>query len=177
MGYVNLALSGVKQQEPTDLGTIRQYHPEVMASFVILCIKLGLPIDWNSLQKIPEELNFSGSGYRDHVFDPAVKNSPHNFAMALDVCVSPLDAKIASNRPSVLEAQIKWARAAQGIFTGFGFYPYQNTVHVDLRTPEWMAKYKGTPYWVKDPNAANTYKGFYILDEAIVYAHTVASHG
>ena len=170
----NYALENLKQQGETDLATIRKFHPEVIAGYVTLCIKLGRPIDWNALQKIPENLDFPGSGYRDHAFDPAVKNSPHNFAIALDICVSPLNAHMASNRQAVLAEQIKWITAAQGIFTGCGFYPFQNTIHVDTRTPEWMAQYRGTPFWVKDPYAANVYTGFYVLTEAIVHAQIVS---
>jgi len=171
---VNYALANWKQQGQTDLATIRKFHPETVANYVTLCIKLGLPIDWNALQVIPENLDFPGSGYRDHAFDPAVKNSPHNFAIALDICVSPLSARIMANRLTILNEQIRWITAAQGIFTGCGFYPFQNTIHLDIRTPEWMAQYRGTPYWVKDPTSANVYKGFYILGEAISWAKVVS---
>lgn len=170
----NLALSGIKQQGQTDLDTIRKYHPEVLAAFVFLCMKLGKSIDWNALHTVPPELDFSGSGYRDHAFDPAVKNSPHNFAMALDVNVSPLNAHDVLNRPAVFIEQARWITTAKGIFSGAGFYPFQNTIHLDMRTPDWMKAYGGTPYWVKDPTAAKPYKGFWIYDEAYNYAKFVS---
>lgn len=171
MKIINLALQGVKRKSSIDLVTILQYHPGVMAAYLLLRAKLELPIDHDDFRTIPEDII---SGYRDHAYDPAVKNSPHNFAIALDICVSNLNAKIAANRPAVLDEQIRWARAAQGVFTGFGFYPFQNTIHCDLRTPDWMQEYGGTPYWVKNPYAAKQYKGFYVLDEAIDYAKIVS---
>lgn len=177
MFFENLALTGVKQKSPIDLDTIRQYHPEVMAKYVMVCLKLGLPINWNDLKSVPSNLDFSGSGYRDHAFDPSVKNSPHNFAMALDICVSSLNAKIKANRQAVLQSQINWITAAQGIFPGAGFYPFQNTIHLDIRDDIWMKDYHGTPYWVKDPTSENPYKGFYNLNDAIRWANVVAQKG
>jgi hypothetical protein len=163
----NYALKGIKQSGSPDILAVKQYHPEVIFSFALLMKRMGMECGW---VLIPEAIpDLIVSGYRDHSVDPAVKNSPHAFAIALDVMVSHLDARVPQNRESILEEQIKWITAATetGLFNRGGLYPQQNTIHLDLCDEEWMRTYNGTPFWVKW-NAK--YEGFSALPSAIEYA-------
>ena len=164
--FVNYAAQGVKQQGKPDIVTVKQYHPEVMASFFLLCKKMNMGWDGLFADNCPDMII---SGYRGHDPDPAVKHSPHGFAIALDIHVSNFDAHIPSNQPVVLDAQIKWITAAteSGLFTRGGFYPQQNTIHLDIADPAWMETYNGSRFWVK---WGGVYAGFQILDNAIAYA-------
>lgn len=163
---INYALQGVKQQGSPDIATIKICHPEVIASFFLLCKNIGVPWDDMFSNDIPKRIV---SGYRDHSADPEVKNSPHKFAIALDVWVSLLSAQEPHNRASILMSQIKWITAAiEGkFFTRAGFYPQQNTIHLDQATDEWMKEYGGSRFWVK---WNHKYTGFNVLNEAINFA-------
>ena len=176
INFVNFAEKGIKQNGEPDVATIIKYHPEVMAKFYLLCRKLGMPNEW--LFKTPSP-DCVISGYRDYAYDQAVKHSPHNFAIALDVQVSPLDAHAAINRAAVLDEQIKWVTAAisPNLFSRAGLYPFQNTIHLDIADDNWIADYHGTRFWVKDPAANPNYTGFNVLNEAMDYARIVSRHG
>lgn len=163
----NLAQKGLKQKGVPDLATIKQYHPEVLYSFALLGKKMGMECGWVLIDgAVPDCII---SGYRDFNADPEVKNSPHKYAVALDVMVSHLDARISQNRPTILEEQIKWITAAieSGLFTRGGFYPQQNTIHLDLCDEAWMRAYNGSPFWVKWDGK---YEGFSRLQSAIDHA-------
>jgi hypothetical protein len=166
--FENLALSSVKQNGEPDIETIRQYHDDVLYRFAILAAKMGFSKAGYKISagEVPDIII---SGYRDHKLDPEVKNSPHNFAIALDIQVSSLNSHEVHNQPAVLERQVDWITEAigDGLFTRAGFYPQQNTIHLDIADKSWMEKYNGTPFWVK---WNKNYKGFYILNEAIDYA-------
>ena len=165
--FDNLAAKGVIQQGHPDIITVRQYHPEVLAKFGIVCSKQGESGAWLFTENGCSERIVSG--YRSRDVDPAVKNSPHGYAIALDVWVSHLQASDPNNRPAILESAIGWVRAAvePGLFTRAGLYPQQNTIHVDIADAEWIEKYHGTPYWVK---WNSLYHGFFSLEEAISFA-------
>lgn len=163
----NLAQKGVKQQGSPDIATLKVYHPEVLFAFALLMKKMGMSCSWLLAEgAIPDCIV---SGYRDFNADPEVKNTPHKFAIALDVMVSHLDAHVAINRPAVLEEQIKWITTAveSGLFTRGGFYPQQNTIHLDQADEAWMQTYGGTPFWVK---WNGKYEGFTTLNGAVEYA-------
>lgn len=166
MSLENLALAGVKQNGYPDVAVIKKYHPEVIASFFLLCKKIGVP--WHDLfsDDVPKRII---SGYRDHSVDSAVKNSPHAFGIALDIWVSWLSAHDPFNRQAILNTQIKWiTEAIEGkFFTRGGFYPQQNSIHLDQATDEWMKKFNGTKFWVKWDG---DYAAFNVLTEAIDYA-------
>ena len=165
----NLALAGIKQQGSPDIATIKQYRPEVMAAFFLLSKKMGEGLDALFLDQCPDIIT---SGYRDYSADPEVKHSPHNFALALDVQVSKLNARIPQNQPAILDGQIKWITAAMEskLFNRAGFYPSQNTIHLDIADDDWMKKHNGAKFWVK---WNGKYTGFGILNEAIKYARSV----
>ncbi len=142
--FENLAEKGIIQQGHPDLITIHYYHPEVMEA------KTNLDLYMSETLEIT-------SGYRDHNVDKAVKNSPHKFAIALDLA--------AGN----LENQIRWAEAAinMGVFKRVGLYPQRGIIHVDIADIDWCEQYGGTSYWVciKD-----SYFGFNSWQQTIEFA-------
>lgn len=166
MNIVNLAANGIKQNGHPDISTIMKYHPEVLTSLAILCHRRGLESGWIGTSDTPD---FIVSGYRDHDPDPAVKNSPHAFGLAVDLMVSPKDAHVPQNRPEILDAQISWITDAieSNLFYRAGIYPEQNTIHLDLCDVSWRNAYNGTPFWVK---WQGTYHGFTVLNEAVSFA-------
>jgi len=171
----NLADKGIKQQGSPDIETIKIYHGDVLTRYSLLCVKMGQSGSWIFTDAVPDSIE---SGYRDHDYDPNVKNTPHKFGIALDIQISNLDPRIPSNRKLIIVEQIKWITAAveSGLFTRGGFYPYQNTIHLDIADEDWMRTYKGTPFWVKDIyGVPKKYKGFYILQEAVVFATACAN--
>jgi hypothetical protein len=164
--FINYASGNIKQSDNIDIVTIKQYHPEILTAFSVLCNNMGIPSDWIFKNECPDIIV---SGYRDHAYDPAVKNSPHNFAIALDVQVSQFNAHNPINQARVLESQIAWiSKATEGnLFNRAGFYPQQNTIHLDIADDDWMSKYNGTKFWVK---WRGIYTGFNVLNEAIAYS-------
>jgi hypothetical protein len=166
--FENLALQGIKQQGYPDIKTILDFHEDVLSRFSILAAKMGFKrLVYKLINGICPDIIISG--YRDYQADSAVKNSPHNFGIALDVQVSSLNAHEVNNQPAVLERQVAWiTEATKGqLFNRAGFYPQRNTIHLDIADKEWMDTYAGTPFWVK---WNSKYHGFYVLSEAIDYA-------
>jgi hypothetical protein len=164
--FTNYALQGIKQVSDPDIVTIKKCHPEVIAAFFLLCKKMGY--GWDALFSDPCP-DLIISGYRDYSADPEVKHSPHNFALALDVLISNLNAHIPANQATVLDAQIKWITAAinTNLFNRGGFYPQQNTIHLDIADDAWMKEHNGTKFWVKfDAH----YTDFSVLEEAVNFA-------
>lgn len=171
--FENLAEKGIKEIGNKDIETIKTYHGDVLIRYALLCVKMGLSGSWIYTDAVPDNIC---SGYRDHNYDPEIKNSPHKFGIALDICVSKLSAKIQSNRMPILTEQMKWiTKALDCDFTRAGIYPYQNTIHLDIADKAWMEKYNGTPYWVKDIKAAHPYVSFYSLNEAFDFAKQCAN--
>jgi hypothetical protein len=158
--FENLAAKGIKQNGHPDIETIKQYHPEVLCSLVLLMKKMDMGCGWLTSGVSPECLV---SGYRDQ--DVGVKNSAHFFGIALDIMVSKLSAFEKSNREKILDEQLRWIQLATscGLFTRAGIYPQQNTIHLDIADDTWMKEYSGTPFWVKWDGK---YTGFYSLNEA-----------
>jgi len=76
------------------------------------------------------------SGYRDEIKDDD-DNSPHLFALALDIAVGDLNRQIA------------WARKAQDYFYRIGLYPENGIIHVDLCNRNWQRRYGGPASWVR----------------------------
>jgi hypothetical protein len=168
--FVNLAAQGIKRKvgpPNADIETIKLYHPEVLYALGIVCVRMELSGAWVLIDGAIPDLIVSG--YRDAAQDPEVKNSPHEFAGALDIEVSKLDAGVTQYRPGILDMQIAWAEQAtvNGLFTRAGLYPEQNTIHLDIMDAAWMKEFNGTPFWVK---WHGKYQGFQTLDSAATYA-------
>jgi hypothetical protein len=166
--FINLAENGIVQRGNPDCDIIRDYHPEVLYKFAFVCAKMAIDASWIlEGNKYPDIIV---SRYRDHKLDVQVRHSPHNFAVALDVEVSPLNAKELQNREAILDKQIEWitnATVNTELFLRGGLYPQQNTIHLDICTPEWCEKYNGTKYWVK---WYGNYTGFSVWGKAVEYA-------
>jgi hypothetical protein len=164
--FENIAAKGIKQNGHPDIETIKLYQPELLYAFALLMKKMGKNCDWLINGTVPDIII---SGYRDTLADVDVKTDVHWFAIALDIIISFLDAKIPSNQERILNEQILWISTAIGskLFTRAGIYPQQNTIHLDIADKVWMEQYHGTPFWVKwDGN----YTGFYSLNEAEKYS-------
>lgn len=142
MRYENLADKGVKQDGYPDVHTIYIYNPEVIAAKTSMDLEMGGALAITS-------------GYRDRNVDPEVKNSPHKFAIALDLAAGKL------------EKQVEWARVAVKHFNRVGLYPQRGIIHVDMADPEWIETYNGAKYWVC---LNDKYTGFETLEQAITYA-------
>ena len=142
--FENLADKGIKQRGSPDTLTINIYHPEVIAAKSDLDLAMGGALEITS-------------GYRDHNVDPAVKNSPHKFAIALDLAAGSL------------ESQIRWGYVAifNKYFTRCGIYPDRGIIHLDIADPEWIKTYNGTRFWVC---LGDTYTGFESWIEMINFA-------
>ncbi len=145
-------LSGtVAKQGSLDIATIRKYHPEVLKAYENLCTKMGVtPYPRSGPGRIT-------SGYRTKQTSGGVSNSPHMYAMAVDVYVG-----------SVSE-QLKWVEAANGLFTRAGVYPCSTAAHFDL-----MPRGFGTPYWT---GRNGRYKGAYSFGEMASDARSGCSIG
>jgi uncharacterized protein YcbK (DUF882 family) len=142
----NLAIKGVKRilEDPEpDIETVKIYHPEVISNY------------YNLSQRFPPHSYWITSGYRDQTID--AKNSPHFYAIALDIHVG-----------SILR-QIAWGFHAieDKLFTRIGLYPEEKIVHLDLCDKEWMNKYSGSSYWVKKKGE---YRGFENFQDAAKYS-------
>lgn len=171
----NLAAKGVKQQGHPDIHTVKMVHPEVVYGWGILCIRRKESGMWMNTDAVPDSII---SGYRDHNFDPSVKNSPHCFGAAIDVKVSDLSSKEDKNWPALLDAQIGVIRDAvvtTQIFSRGGLYPMQNTCHLDVCSDAWMRKYRGTRFWVKWPVGDKQYHGFWKFEQAAEFARKCLS--
>jgi len=116
----------VPMQGRPDLKTIEQYHPEVLRAYEELCREMGV-------QPYPSQRpGVISSGYRNYAPANGVSNSPHMYAMALDISVG-----------GICE-QMRWARVAKDIFTRVGVYPDSSIIHVDM-----MPRGFGSPHWVR----------------------------
>lgn len=153
----NLAARGVKRlQAPPkpDILTVREYHPEVLASLAVLSHKMGIVPHWLFKDYVS---GFITSGYRDAPVDSQVTNSPHYFALALDIAVG-----------NVMK-QISWGNRALEfhLFYRIGLYPQNGFVHLDLCDINWMEIYHGMPFWVR---YNGKYTSFHRFGEASTFA-------
>jgi len=153
----NLAAKGIKRKQypEADLQTIREYHPEVLASLAVLSHRMGIFPSW--LFELGHVSGFITSGYRDRPVDARIKNSPHYFALALDVAVGNA------------MRQIEWGRRAleDKLFYRVGLYPQNGFIHLDLCDADWMRKYHGAPYWVR---YNNNYYIFHHFEQAAKFS-------
>jgi len=91
------------------------------------------------------------SGYRGGILNCRI-NSPHRFALAIDVAIGPIEKQIAA------------ARKAQPLFPRIGLYLGNSFIHLDLVSEAWMKKYRGRRYWVR---IKGVYTSFDIFEAAI----------
>lgn len=153
----NLAKLGLpKATEPDvpDLTTIWKTPYPVLTRYKLLCKDLGIQQFAGGTyeqQGPPTKPGYITSGYRDGVINCRV-NSPHRFALAVDVIVGQI------------EQQIKAARRAQAYFPRIGLYPGNSFIHLDLASEAWMKRYRGRRFWVR---MRGIYTSFDILEAAI----------
>lgn len=154
----NLADLGVRRATPAnipDLITVWKTPYPVISGYLALCRDLGwAPFAGGTYdhQGVAEGPGYVTSGYRDV---PTRKDSPHLFAIALDVAVGNT------------ECQIEAARAALRHFTRVGLYPGKGFIHLDLAPMAWMKAYSGKRFWVCK---AGIYTSFDDFDRMIAFA-------
>jgi len=124
--FINLAKQGIKRvigPPESDIMRVREYHPEVLEKYD------ELKKQWGDYIKI-------NSGYRDKAIGK-IKNSPHMFAIALDLAVG-----------NTLK-QIELGKMALDCgFCRVGLYPCKGIIHVDIADDDWIKRYHGAPFWV-----------------------------
>lgn len=91
------------------------------------------------------------SGYRDGILNCRI-NSPHRFALAIDIIIGRIEQQIAA------------AKKAQLFFPRIGLYPGNSFIHLDLVSEAWMKKYHGRRFWVR---MKGVYTSFDIFEAAI----------
>lgn len=156
----NLAALGVRRATPdgaADLITIAKTPYPVLSSYKEVCRRMGLPpfgggTHENQGSRGP---GFITSGYRDDVMENR-GNSPHRFALAIDVIAGDLGE------------QITMAEAARDIFCRIGLYPHNGFIHMDLCNDLWMKAYGGRAFWVR--GLKGIYTSFDTLDAAVLFA-------
>lgn len=153
----NLAVLGLnKASEPgaPDLETIWKTPYPVLTRYKLLCKELKIqPFAAGRYQRQGPctKAGYITSGYRDDIINCRI-NSPHRFALAIDVIVGPIEKQIAA------------ARHAQAYFPRIGLYPGNSFIHLDLASEAWMKQYRGRRFWVR---IQNVYTSFDILEAAI----------
>jgi|SRR5271157_548048 len=177
----DLTAAGIIQQGPADIHTIQQYNPWVLKNAGALLARLwqitgDVRLDnaaWALLhEELPGILDFPYSCYRD-AGHAQCAHDEHCWGLALDPQINPHLAPLRPDQFSDnLDLQITTAREGlrAGLFTRFGFYPTQNTMHWGGWDFETMTACGGTPFWVHWPGAAKTYVGFSSIGEAEDYA-------
>jgi len=154
----NLAALGVKRATPIDtpdLITLAKAAYPVLEKYGDFCNELKLsPFAGGTFRKqvSPLKPGYITSGYRDN---SDRENSPHLFALAIDVFVGDI------------AAQIRAAEVARKYFVRIGLYPDNHFIHLDLANEAWMLKYHGRRYWVRK---SGQYTSFDDLSSAIRYA-------
>ena len=156
----NLAALGVKRQgdgKAADLLTVYATTYPVLTNYKALCGRLGWhPYAGGSMDMQGDRSiqGFLTSGYRDELIEGRT-NSPHLYAVALDMAVGGF----------VEQARV--ARHAADLFYRIGFYPDNGFLHIDLMSPEWIARYNASRYWVRKNGI---YKPFDNIGDAITYS-------
>ena len=160
----NLAKLGLKRRiaEPNaDLITVALTPYPVLARYKILCLRLGVPpFTGGTYEKQGSDfgVGFLTSGFRD-----SDRNSPHEYGFAIDMAVGDLDA------------QIRAGRLGLDLFDRIGLYPENGFVHLDLAPPEWIEKFNGKHFWVKNKRKlresnGREYVGFDNFELAVQFA-------
>lgn len=160
----NLARLGLTRAIPqpnADLVTIWKTPYPVISPYKRLCAEFGWePFAGGTLARQGDmKAGFITSGFRDELIEGR-ENSPHLFALAIDVAVGDVDA------------QMKFAVAADKMYIRIGLYPHNGFVHLDQCPPSWIARYSSTGrrYWVRD--AEKKYHTFEKLEDMLLFANT-----
>lgn len=158
----NLAALGVSRQvQPPapDLITVWQTPYPVLTNYKLLCADVGIEAfaGGTYLKQGSSWLpGYVSSGYRVSI---GAENSPHKYALAIDV-VAPK-----------LELQIELVRFALKYFTRSGLYPNMSIIHLDLMPAVWIKKFNAARHWVCfKMGDKKTYHNFGDLDSAIRFA-------
>jgi len=129
----------VAMKSKIDIETIKQYHPEVWVQYTELCSRMGATTFGNPpgiCKSLPVKCCIT-SGYRHPAYNKeksGAANSPHQYGTALDIYIGKGKAE-----------QLKWADAADDLFTRVGIYPSDTHIHVDLMPPKGEYKLR---YWI-----------------------------
>lgn len=124
----------VAMKSNPDIATIKQYHPEVWVQYEELCKKMGASPGACKYLKTKCCIT---SGYRHPAYNKEIggaANSPHQLGVALDIYVG-----------KDVKEQLKWADAADELFTRVGIYPSQGHIHIDLAPPKGEYQLR---YWI-----------------------------
>jgi len=138
----NLAVLGTPRQvgpPEADLITIWRTPYPVLKRYILLCGDMGVkPFAGGTYKRqgAGHEVGFITSGYRNKIIAGS-KNSPHLFALAIDIAVGDI------------HQQIKWARKAQQHFYRIGLYPENGIIHVDLCNQTWQRRHGAPASWVR----------------------------
>lgn len=178
----NLAEKGIKQQGASDILTISEHHPEVLANAARLFSKVFqntgegrfCEAAWALMHgTLPDIMNFPGSGYRSK---GSVRTDEHCYGLAVDAQVFPQSVgKDDQRRNTDRQLSVALLAVKSELFTRVGIYPTQNTMHFGLWDAETIRACNATPYWVRWPvvrpdKSVKVYHGFWTLDDAQAFA-------
>ena len=167
----NLAKLGlVRTVRPgADLVTIWKTPYPVLTTYLLLCSKckhLITPYGGGKSYTDQGESwkpGYITSGYRD-LADGGRDNSPHRFALALDIAIGHL------------KYQSEVGLEASMLFSRVGLYPNNGFIHVDLVPDEWIQRYSDMSrrFWVRlGGETEKKYKYFNSFVEATRFAREV----
>lgn len=149
-----LGLPRATEPDVPDLITVWKTPYPVLTRYGLLCKDLRIqPFAGGTYERQGPRTKpgYITSGYRDGILNCRI-NSPHRFALAIDVAIGPI------------EIQIAVAQRAQAYFPRIGLYPSNGFIHLDLASEAWMKRYHGRRFWVRVQGA---YTSFDILEAAI----------
>jgi len=159
----NLGAMGYSRATPDDepdLITIYRTPYPVLRRYQYLCKDLRIkPYAGGTHEKQGvRQAGYILSGYRQEVVEGR-ENSPHRFAFAIDVITGDI------------QLQAAWAVRGQLYFPRIGLYPFNNFMHFDLASPEWINHYAAARFWVRDQSGA--YHVFKTLKDTIGFAREI----
>lgn len=148
-----------------DLETCKMHKPDDVCRLGVAAAEFDLRV---------EVLFMSGqwpdwlvSGYRTNR-----ETTPHAWGDAFDVKVGTIRRQIEFVRRTVVQNQYfkrggLYVRERYKDPHGREYIGLRNTCHIDNRDERWMAKYRGTKFWVYD---LGDYTGFWDIESAAQYA-------
>lgn len=149
-----LGLPRATEPDVPDLITIWKTPYPVLTRYKMLCGELNIqPFAGGTYERQgpPTKVGYITSGYRDGILNCRI-NSPHRFALAIDMAIG-----------SIVE-QIATAKKARLFFSRIGLYPDNKFLHLDLVSETWMKQYRGRRFWVR---INGIYTSFDIFEAAI----------
>ena len=123
-----------------DLHTIWKTPYPVLTKYKLLCGSMKvIPFAGGNYleQGSNNKQGYITSGYRDELIEGR-KQSPHLYALAIDVAVGNI------------QKQIAWGSKAYKLYTRVGLYPDRGFIHCDLMPTVWIDKYSDQQkrYWI-----------------------------